>query len=285
MSSHHKDFIVRPQDKTIQNDTDKFIPEHPFSMCLLGQRGTSKTTYWYNMLTKLSMFKGQFNIIKIWSPMGMLDEKIQKLMTVKGVLAEPKEKKISTRCLWKPVHDKSQSKFNSCVHEVYEVYEDTYMLNFEANMKKMKQSGPIPKTLIIVDDSLALGILNNKKTNTFVRLGTICRHINASLIVVTHTYKSLPVTLRTQMTAFVLFQVQIPELEKFWEEFMPTATFDEFREQYQKYTNQRFSYIQYNAQNTKKFIVNCDCSFSEGHKACAKCNHLGVKFADFTRDV
>ena len=101
-------------------------------------------------------------------------------------------------------------------------------------------------TLIILDDMVGQLGNNNKELNT---LATRYRHFNISMIITSQNYKSFGVLLRNCASHWIFFKTQmLKEIGKICEDM---NSYPNFKELYNKATNERYSFI-YIDQNALK---------------------------------
>jgi hypothetical protein len=103
-------------------------------------------------------------------------------------------------------------------------------------------------TLIILDDMVGQLGNNNKELNT---LATRYRHFNISMIITSQNYKSFGVLLRNCASHWIFFKTNmLKEQGKIFEDM---NSYPNFKELYNKATNERYSFIYIDQNNLKVY--------------------------------
>lgn len=171
------------------------IPKHPFRAILSGASGSGKSNLLINLLTKDKFYKNYFHVIFLISPTaGKLDDSFIAL-------------------------DKSKSK--SKIHIINELKPEVIQNIMNKNKELIEDKGvdKSPRLLLVYDD-----IISNVKfmnTKPFRHSFIASRHYNASVIVCTQRYNSVPRVCRLQSNAVLFFRGTNSEEKVLADEYTP----------------------------------------------------------------
>lgn len=237
------DLTIRPikvDEKLKHPDVaHEVLPQHEFSMLIVAPKGSGKTNLICNMI--LNLYKGYFHKILIISPTVNNDEKWDVVKKAKHVLKENKrlEKYLGPgqdgppvkvpKIVFKQNEDKSDRKeknfdgkipeewFFSDMEDLFpHLSEQQNTINQLREKLDERAKYVANRLLIVLDDQAGLfQVGNSPMTNYVIRH----RHYSSSLIVVTQAYKAIPKTIRTNMNAYVLFEIgNQAEIQSIYEE-------------------------------------------------------------------
>ena len=181
--------------KTRKAMDDFKIPKHPFRLILSGASGSGKSNLLLHLLTQKQLYKGYFDIIFIISPTaGKLDDSYEALTNHKG---------------------------KTVIRIINELDSDSIEKIMSTNKKLILKHKvhKAPKILIVYDDVVA-----DKKfmgTKSFLHSFVASRHYNASVIICTQKFNSVPRTCRLQANAIMYFKGTNSERETLVTEFGP----------------------------------------------------------------
>lgn len=173
------------------------IPKHPFRAVLSGASGSGKTNLLINLLTKNKFYKDYFDVIFMISPTaGKLDDSYIAL---------------------------KESKTKSKLAIINELEPDTIedIMTINKDIIEDKGVDKSPKILIVYDDIIS----NTKFMNSrpFVHSFVASRHYNASVIICTQRFNSVPRVCRIQANAIFYFKGTNSEQECLGMEFCPAG--------------------------------------------------------------
>ena len=173
------------------------LPPHPFRAIISGCSGSGKTNLLLDLLTCPNKYHGYFDLCFVISPtasklddsFSLLINKMKKSKTKLFIINKPTEEQI----------------------------EHIMTLNKEI----IEEQGLVksPKILIIYDDIIAEKKLLN--TRAFLQSFIASRHYNASVIIATQKFKSVPRTCRVQASAIFYFRGTHSEDEALCEDYCP----------------------------------------------------------------
>lgn len=263
------------------------LPQHPFTLGIVAPKGSGKTTLLCNMVINLykgyfnrvivfsptvendpkwDVVKKTKHVVKFNKRLYKLYKKIKKEEQKKIVFhlvanTEPGSTDIDER-LKKMKKD-------------YEKYEGTidpnlifmeYTPELLQNMLDEKQNEVefirdhlpekekeeakyyVDKDLWIFDDLVGSSLFTQShKQNPFKILNIRHRHFSASLILVTQAYKEIPKTIRTNVTAYVLFRISNQkEIDVIYEECPCFLTKSQWMKIYEKAVQEPYSFLYIN---------------------------------------
>lgn len=261
-------FKILPLDNQKKSgQSNSVIPQHQFSLLLLAPRGSGKTTTLLNLMMNPNFYKGFFNNIYIWSPTLRQDEKWRTLLDTSGILAKNKvveelmERNDKTYA--QAVEGKSSKEaYTGHIAEAncYTQYDEKVLADImsfqelqiqylQAHGKSKKDSD---KVLLIFDDALGLDNTLFKRNRLFQKLNTINRHLNISIVLVSQAYKMIPRTVRTNMNAYVVYEIANQrELQVFYEENNNGLSWNEWLSKYKEAIGEPYSFMYMNYQLPK----------------------------------
>lgn len=173
------------------------IPKHPFRAILSGRSGSGKSNLLINLLIQKHFYKNYFHFIFLISPTaGKLDDSFIAL---------------------------KKSKPKSKIAIINDLNPDTIENIMETNKEIIEEKGvhKAPRILIVYDD-----VVSHKKfmnSRSFTQSFIASRHYNASVIICTQRYNSVPRVARLQANAIFFFKGSNSETEILSEEFCPPS--------------------------------------------------------------
>ena len=210
--------------KVSEYQKEHIIPKHPFRGILSGRSGSGKSNLLINLLTNKKFYKDFFDIIFLISPTaGKLDDSYI-------ALEESKQKsKVAIINVLDP----------ETIEDIMEINKD---LIEEHGVDKA------PRILMCYDDIISDTKFMNSRpfTHSFVA----SRHYNASVIVCTQRFNSVPRVCRLQANAIFYFKGTNSEQETLAQEFCPAGYHwrKEFQPIIDHATNEKYSFLFINGQ-------------------------------------
>lgn len=249
MTDEHPYQIFACDDQGTRNKEPEVLPRIPFSMNVLGIKGTGKTSFVINLLTREVFFRNCFDRIVIFSPTFWADDKMIK-MTQEPILRVEKKNGL-------PVDPDDMKIRQEDIH----TEPDTFikeLLKIRAEYTKLfKEKGKkaLPVTCIVLDDCLSLPILRSKPLVNYLANS---RHLQTSVIINTQAFKGVPPVIRQCASMHVLFPLWDREERKIIaKEVGSKFTVEEFNdimdELFEDETTRRF--IAINNCNSAKYRV------------------------------
>lgn len=259
-----KPLKTRPFDNQSGSGTDSFLAPLPFTLYISAAKKSGKTTLLLNMLNDSNYLKGKFNRIIFVSPTASMDNKIQGLRSVEG-LVSPNRKLIG---LLKKIQQKRKESIleddiktvpsisdiptvltDSDFHEKLEI---DYLLSLLNDQKTIIQNFGkeyADQILIILDDSIKDKILKSNKFEDFIFKS---RHYNMSVIFISQAYFALSKSLRLNNSQFLVFETgNINELKSIYEENNQGLDFKTFVSIFRDITSKPYSFLNINWMNSK----------------------------------
>ena len=183
--------------KVSKYQEENVIPRHPFRAVLSGASGSGKTNLLINLLTKEKFYKDFFDVIFLISPTaGKLDDSYVAL---------------------------KESKTKSGLAIINELDPETIedIMTINKDIIESKGVDKAPKILIVYDDIIS----NTKFMNSrpFIHSFVASRHYNASVIICTQRFNSVPRVCRIQANAIFYFKGTNSEQECLGMEFCPAG--------------------------------------------------------------
>ena len=177
--------IFKAHDKDDVSKNDPLLKNTKGSiMLLIGKKRTGKTSLWLSLLSSPKLFGGYFGNIFLISP--SKEEKTQALREELG----------------------KEDKYYSALTEANITSILDYIKNEQAKQKmkelKLKKKLPPIYNLIILDDVVS-DLPRSFKKNVITNLFYNHRHYNASLIVISQSYKNIAPSLRKQADLLYIF--------------------------------------------------------------------------------
>lgn len=236
----------------------------PFSLFVNAPKGSGKTTMLINLLTRNEFYKGVFNDIFWFSPTSKLDEKLNILKTTTNILKENTALLSLLETEWKKsirqqLYDGDSTKFTGKIENFVEEYSEDILKSIIDKQKSQieflrgigKQKEMADKVLLVFDDSVSDKLLM-KRNSLFQKLNFNCRHYNISIIVVSQNYKSISKPIRTNSSAWILYELADSEKRVFYEENSNGLTYKEWLEKYSTATNEPYTFLYINYQEPDK---------------------------------
>lgn len=181
--------------KVSEYQTAHIIPKHPFRAILSGRSGSGKSNLLINLLTNEKFYKNFFDVIFLISPTaGKLDDSYVAL---------------------------TESKQKSKIAIINVLDPDTIEDIMEINKGIIEEEGvdKAPRILMCYDDIISDTKFMNSRP--FVHSFVASRHYNASVIVCTQRFNSVPRVCRLQANAIFYFKGTNSEQEVLGQEFCP----------------------------------------------------------------
>jgi hypothetical protein len=275
------------------------LPKHEFSFGLIAPKGSGKTTLICNFL--LHFYKGYFHRIYIFSPTIHNDEKWGVVENTTHILAPNKKylrflkyvrrkqaKDVQTIVLEGHPETDIDKEIQALAKQIegdLQIPEENFKVEYTKEelqeicnerqkqidfigqylpKEKRKQAKFIAdRTLIICDDLVGSNLFSNSsQNNPFKELNTRHRHYSISLFIVSQAYKELPKTIRTNLTAWIFFEINNQsELDVIYEENPCGLTYDEWMHMYNQATGHGeydFLYINHYFPKGKRLYKNFD---------------------------
>lgn len=191
--------IETSKNKVKRDDIQEqeILPKHPFRAIMSGRSGSGKSNLLISLLINDSFYKNYFHFIFLISPTaGKLDDSFQAL---------------------------KKSKCKSKIAIVNVLNPDTIQSIMDTNKEIIEEKGvdKAPRILIVYDDVVAHKKFMNSKS--FTQSFIASRHYNASVIICTQRYNSVPRVCRLQANAVFFFKGSNSETLILAEEFCPAG--------------------------------------------------------------
>jgi hypothetical protein len=242
------------------NKEPSLVPKPSFLMYLCASRGSGKSTTLLNLLLNKDLLAGRFNQIYYISPTSALDSKIQVLKTTPGIVKVNKP-------LIKKLKDKGHIKILDSNIEDKEYLTSIPESNFieEVDISLLKELISEQKKIIqLYDKNIADNILliyddcaSEKKfwnSQQVQKLIFNSRHFKISMLITSQNYKSLPKSLRLNMSQVVLFSTSNEvEIKAIYDENSSSLGFKEWLKLYREITDKPFNCLVVNYQNKKEY--------------------------------
>jgi len=210
--------------KVSEYQKEHVIPKHPFRAILSGCSGSGKSNLLINLLTNKKFYKDFFDIIFLISPTaGKLDDSYIALENSK------------TKSKLAIISDLDPEKIEGIMDINKEIIED-------------KGVHKAPRILLVYDDIISDTKFMNSRP--FVHSFVASRHYNASVIVCTQRFNSVPRVCRLQANAIFFFKGTNSEQEVLAQEFCPPNFHwkKEFMRVIDHATNEKYSFLFINGQ-------------------------------------
>ena len=213
--------------KVSEYQKNHVIPKHPFRAILSGRSGSGKSNLLINLLTNKKFYKNFFDIIFLISPTaGKLDDSYIAL---------------------------EESKQKSKIAIINELDCDTIEEIMDINKGLIEEDGvdKAPRILMCYDDVIS----NTKFMNSrpFIHSFVASRHYNASVIICTQRFNSVPRVCRLQANAIFYFKGTGSELETLSKEFCPSGyRWKEFASVIDHATAEKYAFLFINGQADEK---------------------------------
>jgi len=181
--------------KTSEMMDSHVIPKHPFRGILSGCSGSGKSNLLINLLTNKKFYKNYFDVIFLISPTaGHLDDSYKAL-------------------------EKAKMKTMLCV--INDITPDVIEDIMDKNKKLIldMKVHKAPRILMCYDDIISDRKLMNSKS--FLHSFVASRHYNASVLICTQRYNSVPRVCRLQANCVFFFKGTCSEQERVSEEYCP----------------------------------------------------------------
>jgi hypothetical protein len=183
--------------KTKNFHKKNIVPAHPFRMINSGKSGSGKSNLLIKLLTEPKFYFNYFHCIFIISPTaGKLDDSYKALI---------------------------KSKSKSKIHIINNLDPDHIEEIMDCNKKNILENKvhKAPRILLVYDDIISDGKFMRSKS--FLHSFVASRHYNASVIICTQKFNSVPRTCRLQANAICYFKGNNGELDVLAEEFAPAG--------------------------------------------------------------
>lgn len=247
MTDHPYRILPVDDQKTTNKSEPEVLARHPFSLSLIGTKGSGKSTTLVNLVTRGVFYKDVFDRICIFSPTLYADEKMVAMLKKPvlrverkdGLPVDPEDRKIRSD----DVHTDPET-FIPQMRKIRTEYEKLF---------KDKGKEAIPTTLIIIDDCLGLKLLRDRVLVNFI---ANCRHLNCSVIVSLQKWNGIPPTIRINATYAILYPIyDLDERKSIYRETGMKFSLQQFNdimdELFEDTTTRRFLAI--NNQNPVKY--------------------------------
>lgn len=260
-------FTIKPFDAQ-QTKTNTNYPRYPFSLLIIGSKGSSKSTTILSMLTNPHIYNKKFNDIYWVSPTIFNDEKKLEILTNSAILAENKK---LIKLLKRQIKKKLDPLTNSSDIEKFNPFidEDNIMSSItpEKLQEIINEQNVIIKTygkeyanniLLILDDCLGSDIV---KSSAFKQLNTKLRHYKISVIFVSQAYYEIPKTVRLNASCLFIYETNNKkEIDNYYNENNCSLSFKDWISVYQYATKDPYNFFQLNYQNDKthRFLKNME---------------------------
>ena len=192
-----------------------FIPDHLYSILIIGGSGSGKTN------TLLNLIKEQDDIDKIY-------------LYAKDLSETKYEYLIKNRENAGIKHLNDSKAFIECSNTMNDVYEN--IDNYNPNRKR--------KILIVFDDMIA-DIMTNKKFQSIIKeLFIRCRKLNISLVFITQSYFSVPKDVRLNSTHYLIMKLNnTKELQNIATNHSADIDYKDFVKIYRECTRRLYSFL------------------------------------------
>lgn len=229
-------YSIDPLDNQVSQKPST-IPTHPFQMVCTSPIGSGKSTLLINLFMKKAFFKGYFDRIVIFSPLPLeLDPKWQTLLNTKHVLRkQPKTKKSEDMDLIR-LHDDGYGKASRDPRrinpeDVHIEFDADTLIEILESQKDALLSGDY-RLAVIFEDSMGLELFAGKCGKTMLKLATLLRHYQTSVIYCSQSYIYLPPKIRNNCTSMIVWNIgNIAERKKIYAEHpMNIGSFNKFNE-------------------------------------------------------
>jgi hypothetical protein len=210
--------------KVSKYQEENIIPKHPFRAILSGASGSGKTNLLINLLTKEKFYKDFFDVIFLISPTaGKLDDSYIALK-------------------------ESKTKSKLAIINVLDPETTDDIMTINKDIIEDKGVDKAPKILIVYDDIISDTKYMNSRP--FVHSFVASRHYNASVIICTQRFNSVPRVCRIQANAIFYFKGTNSEQETLAQEFCPAGYHwrKEFLSIIDHATDKKYSFLFINGQ-------------------------------------
>ena len=250
---------IRSLDSQI-NTEPSLVPKPSFLMYLCASRGAGKSTTLLNLLLNKDLLAGKFSQIYFISPTSALDSKMEVLKTTPGIC------KINTKLINKmkergkiKILDVSvqEKEYSTSIPESNFIEEVSIDL-LKDLIKEQKQiianyGKEIADNILLIYDDCA-SEAKFWKSQQVQKLIFNSRHYKVSMILTSQNYKSLPKSLRLNMSQVVLFSTSNEaELKAIYDENSSSLGFKEWLKVYREITDKPFNCLVVNYQNKKEY--------------------------------
>jgi O6-methylguanine-DNA--protein-cysteine methyltransferase len=252
------------------------LPAHEFSMLIVAPKGSGKTNFLVNLITK--HYKEYFHRIIVCSPTINNDEKWDYVKEHKHILKENKKLEATLNNLKrsnkiKKVVFTSEKPLEQQLKEVDEKFdgyipEEDFFSELDKVPEKVAEQQEVieklhklgmgkkskfiaDRMLVVLDDQAGMfkgGNTNNPMMNFVIKH----RHSSSSVILVTQGYKAIPKTIRTNCNALILFDIpNLSELKAIYEENPTDMSEQEWMRIYRHATQEPFAFLYINTKFNK----------------------------------
>jgi hypothetical protein len=256
-----KGLKIQALDHQVNNEPS-LTPKLSFSLMLTASKGKGKSSTLINMLINKDMLAGKFNQIHIVSPTNKLDIKFNILKTTPGIII-PNFKLIKELSKSKKMNivdngSKEIPEYNTVLtdSDFTEDVSITLLKNIIEEQKYIIETygkDTADNILIVYDDCASEKRFWN--SNSVQKLMFNSRHYKVSLIITTQNYKSIPKSLRLNMSMIVIYYTaNMAELSNIYDENNSNLTFKEFSAMFKKVCNAApYNFLTINYSNTEEF--------------------------------
>lgn len=183
---------VKKYDSQIKPDPERIF-SHSFVMLIVGARGSGKSNLLCNLVTRRKPFlRGKFNKVYLFSPTAKSDTKICENIV---------------------------EKINYGAY--YDTYDDMILEDIlDAQMKQIEEMGKekSDNLLFIFDDLVSDNNTFSNRKNAITKLIFNSRHYNASVIILSQRYLSVPKNIRSNAQIIFLRMENEKEIDSFLDE-------------------------------------------------------------------
>jgi len=252
--------IIQPLDKQSNKEKSSLLPKIPFTIQLIGQKSSGKSSTLLNMLLNEDMLCKKFHNIFFISPTAKLDEKINVLKENKILLinkpliaAIKKNKKNHNKIL---DFEGIDPEFNEKMLE--ENFKDDVSIEFlkdiieEQRQTIIKYGKKVANNILLIYDDAAS---EKKFFNSKIVTGMIfnSRHLNVSVIFSVQAYTAIPKSIRLNNSINIIYETyNKKELEFIYSENVSNYTFEEFNTLFKSVIEIPYKFFVINYQNCKE---------------------------------
>lgn len=258
--------IIKPFDKQTSKEPE-LLPKLPFTLQLIGQKSSGKSSTLLNLLMNKDMLAGKFHQIYYISPTASLDEKTNVLKETQGIV-------LINKPLLAAIKKKHKNKQNIfCNEEESPEYDTTiidshfmddvsipFLEELISDQKKviMSYGKKLADDILLIYDDCAS---SKKFFNSKIVTGLIfnSRHVKISVIFSVQNYTSIPKPIRLNNSINIIYETyNKKELEFIYSENVSNYTFQEFNELFKSVIEIPYKFFVINYQNPKEYrFQNC----------------------------
>lgn len=206
-------------DVSYSDAPNNFLFQHPFSLGLIGCKGSGKSTFLGNIL---QLYKDFFDDIYVFSPTSKLDPTFKQIIKIMNI---PKSHLIKNF-----TNIKLKKLFNKI-----------------SKVNKTKKQQDKVKVLIIFDDVVSQ--LNERKCSELIKLAFNHRHFSVSYVITSQTFKSVFKKMRANFSGWSFWRADNrAELKDIVEEISGMFPKKEFLKLFINVTNEKYKALCVNYQ-------------------------------------